>query len=73
MAVFNLLSKVGNQDDWYLFSKLTLFLKEQAKKDGIDDLDFPKYMEDQGARAVGPLIIVDDSLIEFAKLKWQRS
>ena len=69
MVTIDLLDK---QTYWpRYFRELVLYLKKQAAEDGIDDLAFPAWLEEQGIKAEGRFIYVDESLISFSDLKFK--
>jgi len=39
---------------------------------GVDPIDFPKYLEEAGVKAIGPFIVVEDEFALIAKLKFTK-
>lgn len=52
--------------------KEILLLKDQFKTQGGRDEDFPAYLEQQGVRMVGPLMITTDEFDTYLSLKQQK-
>lgn len=65
MAQFSLFDKDGPRD----FRSIVVNLRKQSLEEGVDPIDFPEWLAEQGVRAVGPMVTIDDKLITFAALK----
>jgi hypothetical protein len=54
------------------FRRIINDLRKQSLEEGIDPLDFPAWLKQQGIEANGPFIHVDDSLVTFSELKYTK-
>jgi hypothetical protein len=54
-------------------AKLVQLLREQHRKDGEDPATFPQFLEENGVKMVGPLIVIDDKFDLMARLKFSNT
>lgn len=71
---FDLFSKedMCRREEYHYAQKLILDMKVQFSKDGGDPVDFPKFLKENGVTVDGEFIIVDDSFVTLAYLKFQK-
>lgn len=53
-------------------AKLIQDLRARHLAEGGDPIDFPKYLEEAGVKAVGQFIVVQDEFALMAKLKFAK-
>ena len=62
-------SLFGNDAPWY-FRKLVTDIREESLRLGVDPVDFPEYLKNQGIQMDGPFLLITDELITYAELKY---
>ena len=77
MPTYNCFGEKYSGNSWLDFhysadAKLIQALRETHLSEGGDPIDFPKYLEEAGVKAIGPYIVVEDEFSLMAKLKFTK-